>query len=122
MLWPTNNISSNSDDDLRTGLCLHDGGGVFFAFQWLQDLVRKRKNILIGNVLLIDRAEPAHSSHSGDGAVAADGLDLTKLVHECAVRMACRAVRRGDQHRTVERTQSQMWHKPAQLDKYVETG
>jgi hypothetical protein len=74
-------------------------------------------------LLLVDRAEAARSGQAGDCAVVvADVLDLNKVVHRRTIWMACRKVRCGGQHRTIERAQGEMWHKPAQLDEYVEIG
>ncbi len=89
--------------------------------RFLQEPLRERKDIGVGNVFLVDRTESARSSQASDGVVA-DGLDLTRLVHQRAVRMACGIVRSGGQHGTVERAQSEMGDKPVQLDEYVETG
>jgi hypothetical protein len=90
--------------------------------RFLQEPFREREDIGIGNVFLVDRTEPASSSQAIDCVVVADGLDLTRLVHQRTVWMACRIVRGGGQHRTVEGAQSEMRDQRAQLEEYVETG
>src|SRR5438132_12616441 len=95
--------------------------GLCAIIRLLQKTFRERKNIGVGNVFLIDRTKTTRSSKPRDVPITADRLDLTDLVHQRTVRMACRAVRSGDQHRTVESAQSKMRHEPAELHEYVET-